>query len=77
MKTTINDILAKRDATLAEIRKSSDKIKKQTHALFSPPISHGRMEAVMNNVDRAVAIYDGVMFGVKVMRRLRRTFLRK
>ncbi len=66
MKLTLNDILVKRDEALADVRKSGKRIKTLTGNLFEPPKATGRFGGLINNFDRVVAVYDGVMLGMKI-----------
>lgn len=74
---TFDDILVKRNETLENIRKSSSRIKELTSSMFSPPKRSGRFGSVINNVDRILAVYDGVMFGVKIIGRVRKLIRRR
>lgn len=76
MKLTLNDILVKRDEALADVRKSGKRIKTLTGNLFEPPKATGRF-GLINNFDRVVAVYDGVMLGMKIIGRVRKLVRRR
>lgn len=77
MKLTLNDILVKRDEALADVRKSGKRIKTLTGNLFEPPKAAGRFGGLINNFDRVVAVYDGVMLGMKIIGRVRKLVRRR
>ena len=77
MKLTLNDILVKRDEALADVRKSGKRIKTLTGNLFEPPKAPGRFGGLINNFDRVVAVYDGVMLGMKIIGRVRKLVRRR
>lgn len=77
MKLTLNDILVKRDEALADVRKSGKRIKTLTGNLFEPPKATGRFGELINNFDRVVAVYDGVMLGMKIIGRVRKLVRRR
>ena len=77
MKLTLNDILVKRDEALADVRKSGKRIKTLMGNLFEPPKATGRFGGLINNFDRVVAVYDGVMLGMKIIGRVRKLVRRR
>lgn len=77
MKLTLNDILVKRDEALADVRKSGKRIKTLTGNLFEPQKATGRFGGLINNFDRVVAVYDGVMLGMKIIGRVRKLVRRR
>ena len=77
MKLALNDILVKRDEALADVRKSGKRIKTLTGNLFEPPKATGRFGGLINNFDRVVAVYDGVMLGMKIIGRVRKLVRRR
>lgn len=68
---SLDDILAQRDKALADVRKSGRRIRALTGSLFEPPKAEGRLGGMINNIDRIMAVYDGIMLGTKVIRRVR------
>ena len=54
---------------------SADFIKTTTHKLFTPPPqATSKLGSFMNMVDQGLAVYDGVMMGMRVARNIRRIF---
>lgn len=72
----IEEVLAQKEQTLEQIRTKGACIHRLVDELFTPPKATNRYEAMLNNVGRAVAIYDGIMVGVKLMRRFRHVLKR-
>ena len=72
--------------TLEEIAKRKKEIKRQlneqktvmttkTQSLFSTPKQElARWDSTANTISKAIAIYDGVMLGFKLMKRFRGVF---
>lgn len=84
---TSKDILARKDVLAAlrqqrvdanaRIRKSANRIRTTAHDLFAPPKSTDKVSRMMTLVDQGIAMYDGVMLGMKVMRSVRHLFGRR
>lgn len=76
-----NDMLAyirKRKSELRiEIQTCNENIRNTTKTLFAPPKANNKMESFFNIVDQGMAVYDGVILGMRVMRNFRRIFSRK
>lgn len=70
-------IQARRNKALADVRTSAARIKSLTSALFEPPKVEGRWGGLMGNFDRAFAIFDGIMLGVKVVGKVRKLVRRR
>lgn len=80
--------MMKRPFTLAEIERQRllvDKgrreleagIKEDVAHLFAPMPSGSKLQSWINNAERAIAVYDGVMLGFKFFRQFRGMFHRK
>lgn len=74
---TLEEIAIRKQDLLKQIRKQSIKIQVTASDLFTPVTSENKMEMFMNSVNSGIAMYDGVMTGVKLMRRIRRFFKSK
>lgn len=74
---TLNDIRQQKKDKLAEVRETGNKIRKTIHEIFMPEERQPGMGRLMQHVSMGIAIYDGVMTGLKVMRRIRRFFSRR
>lgn len=42
--------------------------------LFAPMPAGGKVQSLLNNAERAIAVYDGVRLGFKLFRQVRRLF---
>ena len=60
-----------------EIRESNMRMRGSVQAMFAAPTATNKMESFFNIVDQGMAVYDGVMLGMRVMRNIRRIFGRK
>lgn len=74
---TLDGILARRDEALADVRNSGRRMRTLAQSLFEPPKAMGRFGGLMNNFDRVMAVYDGVMLGMKIIGRVRRLVRRR
>ena len=74
---TLDGILARRDEALADVRNSGRRMRTLAQSLFEPPKATGRFGGLMNNFDRVMAVYDGVMLGMKIIGRVRRLVRRR
>lgn len=73
---TLDTIRDRKDLVLKDIRKEKAKIAIRWERLFAPTESHSKGERIMNIIDNGMAIYDGTMMGLKLMRRFRGFFSR-
>ncbi len=72
------ELLQKRLQTLhARLDENKAAIAEQWQTLFAPPAeSGGKLQYWMSQADRAVAVYDGVMLGYKLLKRFNGTISR-
>lgn len=75
-RVTLESIRVRKEQLLEGIRKDKDSIGKKWENLITPHEANTKGEKIMNMVDNAFAIYDGAMFGLKMMRRFRGLFRR-
>lgn len=66
---TIEDLKDLKRQSDSEIDRSRSDILKLWVSLTTPPSSDGKVQNWVNQVERAVALYDGVMTGYKLLRR--------
>lgn len=72
------ELLAQRKAEkLEEVRKAKERIHHTARQLFAPVEPKNGMDSFMQNINSGMAIYDGVMTGIKIMRRVRSFFMKK
>ena len=60
-----------------KLRKSGMQIKQHANDLFAPPKTDTRAERISSAIDKSIAIFDGVMFGMKIVRQLQHFFHKK
>ena len=61
-----------------QIKASADYIKTTAKGLFAPPPkTSSKWGTLMNMVDQGMAIYDGVMLGMRVAQNFRRIFRKR
>ena len=74
-KITLEDIAQRKQEILAEIRNQKEVMAETTHRIFAPlaPAASGA-SALMRSFNTGMAIFDGVMLGLKVMRKVRSIF---
>ena len=74
---TLDMICQQKAENLAEIRASKQRISNQARELFHPSETTGSTNALMNNFSSGIAIFNGVMTGFKIIKRIRNLFRRK
>lgn len=75
---TLDRICQQKAEKLAEIRASKQRITEQTRELFHPAKEAvGSAKLLTNNLSSGIAIFNGVMTGFKIIKRIRTFFLRK
>ena len=60
-----------------EIRASKKRMQELTQQLFSPTQSDNKIDNFMQHVNMGIAAYDGIMTGVKILRRVQHFFNKK
>ncbi len=72
---TLESISERKAALKAEIKTQNEVIAEICRDLFVPVEPSTKAEALMNAVNTGISIFDGAMFGMKVIKRVR-TFMR-
>lgn len=67
----------RREQLRKETEQSAAEIRKHWETLFTPPPADTKVRRWVSQAERAVAVYDGVMTGYKLMKRLGAAFPRK
>ena len=73
---TLEMICQQKAEKLSEIRASKQRMTEQARDLFKPTESMKNANALMNNFSSGVAIFNGVMTGFKIIKRIRNIFRR-
>ena len=76
-KVTLEMISQQKVQKLTEIRESKHRITDTAIQLFRPNEVQGGSNALMNNFSSGIAIFNGVMTGFKIIKRIRSLFKRK
>lgn len=74
---TLDEICQLKAEKLTEIRASKQRITNSARELFHPTESANGANALMNNFSSGIAIFNGVMTGFKIIKRIRNLFRRK
>ena len=74
---TLDKIYQQKAEKLAEIHASKQRIANQARELFHPSETAGGTNALMNNFSSGIAIFNGVMTGFKIIKRIRNLFRSK
>lgn len=76
-KITLEDITQRRKEVLLQIREQQQVMATTTHKIFAPLApAASSTSALLRSFNTGMAIFDGVMMGVKLMRRVRNMFSR-
>lgn len=71
---TLDAIRQQKADKLTEIRASKKRIAGHAQELFHPSGNTGSGNALMNNFSSGIAIFNGVMTGFKIIKRIRSLF---
>lgn len=74
---TLEEISRQKKDVYRQIKEQKQLIQLTATDLFAPVKSANKVELFMNSVNSGIAVVDGVMTGMKVMRRVRSFFRRK
>ena len=76
-KYSLEDLIEQRNQALKDVRESGRKRNRKLQLLFEPPKANGKLDLFANNIDRIIAVYDGVLLGTRIIRKVRRLVIRK
>ena len=74
---TLDKIYQQKAEKLAEIQASKQRIANQTRELFHPSETANETNALVNNFSSGIAIFNGIMTGFKIIKRIRNLFRSK
>lgn len=74
---TLEEIARRKNEKKEEVRKIKAQMTQTVRGLFAPEENKGGVEGIMQHISTGIAVYDGVMTGIKIMRRFRSFFTRK
>ena len=77
-KITLDDIEYLKDLKMKEIQLYKDRMLKRTHLIFAPiePATN-KAEALMRTFNTGMAVFDGVMMGLKTIGKIKKFLDRK
>lgn len=71
---SIEGIRERRLAKREELKLSKERMQDLTQQLFAPQQGKNKIDSLMQQVNMGIAAYDGLMTGIKVLRRVRSFF---
>lgn len=74
---TLESLTRMKTEKLEEVRASKKRINEQARELFTPLQPQKGTNALMQNISSGIAIFDGVMTGIRIMRKIQRFFSKK
>ena len=74
---TLDKIYQQKAEKLAEIQASKQRITNQARELFHPSETANETNALVNNFSSGIAIFNGIMTGFKIIKRIRNLFRSK
>lgn len=77
-KITLEDIAQRKQEVLDKIKIQKETMSDITHQIFAPlePAASG-VNSLMRSINTGMAIFDGVMLGLKMMRKFRAMFKKR
>lgn len=73
---SVESIAQRRAEKKEEILRSKARIQNLAQELFAPQKSKNQMDNMMQHINAGIAAYDGLMTGLKILRRVRGFFSR-
>lgn len=74
-KITLEDISRRKEELLEEIRLQKKAMTATARDIFAPLApANNKADAIMRSFNTGMAIFDGVMMGIKIMRKVRSYF---
>ena len=73
---TLEEISRRKAQLLKEIRQQKELMKATASDLFAPVRPTSKANAIMHSIQSGMAVFDGVMLGMKIIRRIRKAFRR-
>ena len=67
---TLEEIARRKAEKREEVLKAKTQITETLRELFVPEENKGGIEGIMQHVNTGIAVYDGVMTGIKIMRKV-------
>ena len=74
---TLDKICQQKSEKLAEIRASKQRITENVREIFRPSSNIEEGKTLMNNFSSGIAIFNGIITGFKIIKRIRNLFRNK
>lgn len=74
---TLEEITRRKNEKKEEVRKLKAQMTQTMREMFAPEENKGGAMGIVQHIGTGIAVYDGIMTGIKVMRRVRGFFTRK
>ena len=71
---TLEEISQRKEELLKDIRQQKELMKATASDLFAPVKPTSKTNAIMHSINSGMGILDGVMLGMKVIKRIRKAF---
>lgn len=71
---TLESLARMKAEKLKEVRASKKRMSEQAQRLFIPSKTPSEESALMQSISSGIAIFDGVMTGIRIMRKIQRFF---
>ena len=71
---SIESIRERRLAKQEELKLSKDRMHNLSQQLFAPQQGQNKIDSLMQQINMGIAAYDGLMTGIKILRRVRGFF---
>ena len=76
-KLTLDMICQQKAEKLAEIRASKQRIANNAREIFNPSETINSANSLMSNFNSGMAIFNGIMTGFKIIKRIRELFRKR
>lgn len=74
-KITLEEITRRKKELLAEIHVQKQAMTATVHEIFAPLApANNKADAIMRSFNTGMAVFDGIMMGIKIMRKIRKYF---
>ncbi len=74
VKYTLEEIYQLRIHKQNEIAESKKRMQRYAQDLFAPQKSANKIDSVMQHINSGISVYDGLMTGMKIVKRIRKFF---
>lgn len=71
---TLEEISLRKENVLKEIRQQKELMKATASELFAPVRPASKANAIMHSINSGMAVFDGVILGMRVIKRIRKAF---